>query len=273
MREAEDVATAPSGTGIEVWWQEQGSGDPVLLINGLSSPSGTWFRLAGRLAPRFRVLTFDNRGTGRTGVPEGSYSVETMAQDAVAVLDAAGVASAHVVGLSMGGLIAQELALTAPDRLRSLVLASTHAGIPHGGDADPEIAAALAGAAGLPAAERTKALAPFLYAPGTSQLERDRDEAARAAAPTDESGYVRQLVGVAPWERLADLSSLAMPVMVLHGALDRLVPPRFGERLAAAIPHARHVVLEGAAHALFTDQEEVAATAVSSFFSHVTVRT
>jgi pimeloyl-ACP methyl ester carboxylesterase len=253
----------------DIWWDEEGDGDAILLVNGLSSPSDTWFRLTRHLRPHFRVLTFDNRGVGRTGVPQGPYSVELMAADAAAVLAAADVASAHVLGLSMGGLIAQEMTLNEPDRVRSLILASTHVGIPHAVDADPSVAAILGRAAQLPTRERMVALEPLLYAEETPRAEIELDHEVRESRPTDESGYLNQLLGSSTWERLADLSRLGVPTLVLHGGADRLVPPMYARGLADAIPSARLEILEGAGHEIFTDREDDAARAVIKFLVDV----
>ena len=105
-------------------WESDGpdDGQAVLLIMGLAYPAAMWFRQVPALAEHHRVLRLDNRGAGRTGdVPGAPYTVETMAADCLAVLDAAKVATAHIVGISMGGLMAQEIAMTAPERVRSLV--------------------------------------------------------------------------------------------------------------------------------------------------------
>ena len=112
-----------------MYWEEHGSGPPVLLIMGLSFTHEMWFRVLPSLASRYRVIVFDNRGMGRSDVPRGLYSIRQMASDAHTVLKAAGVAAADVVGASMGGMIAQELALRFPQCVRRLVLACTS----HGG--------------------------------------------------------------------------------------------------------------------------------------------
>src|SRR6266571_1404047 len=95
--------------GAKIYWEAHGSGDPLLLIMGLGASLEAWDRIAPMLAMRYRTILFDNRGVGRSDVPSGPYSLETMADDAAAVLDAAGVESSHVFGASMGGMIAQEL--------------------------------------------------------------------------------------------------------------------------------------------------------------------
>ena len=108
--------------GVKIYWEEEGKGAPVLLIMGLGWPSYMWYRTKPLVAKQYRTITFDNRGAGRGGVPPGPYPLATMASDAAAVLDAAGVESAHFYGVSMGGMIAQEFALQYPKRVKSLIL-------------------------------------------------------------------------------------------------------------------------------------------------------
>ena len=126
-----------------IYWDEQGSGEPLLLIMGLSYPSYMWHRSRPVLAQRYRTIALDNRGVGQSDAPPGVYSIALMASDAAAVLDAAGVESAHVFGASMGGMIAQEFALQYPNRVRSLILGCTAAGGPHAVQAEPEALQAL----------------------------------------------------------------------------------------------------------------------------------
>src|SRR5271168_4351769 len=125
--------------GTKIHWDEQGQGAPVLLIMGLGYASAMWHRTRPVLAQWYRTIAFDNRGVGLSDVPPGPYSIATMASDAAAVLDAAGIASAHVFGVSMGGMIAQEFALQYPQRVRSLILGCTHAGGPQAVRAEPEV--------------------------------------------------------------------------------------------------------------------------------------
>lgn len=242
--------------GATIWWEAEGSGPPVLLIMGLGYPGDMWYRLVARLAPRFRTIRFDNRGVGRTGVPAGPYPVAVMAADALAVLAAAGEPAAHVVGASMGGLIAQELAITAPERVRSLVLLCTHPGLPHATMPEPEALALVAARASMTPEEAAEASVPFVYAPGTPRPRIEEDFAVRAQLPTDPAGYAYQAAGSAPFDRYDDLGRIVAPTLVVHGTDDRLVPAGNAKILADAIPGAQLALIEGASHILFTDQEE-----------------
>src|SRR5271155_3320601 len=117
--------------GARIYWDEQGHGAPVLLIMGLGYTSHMWHRTRPVLAQHYQTVVLDNRGVGKSDVPPGPYSIASMASDAAAVLDAAGTGSAHVFGVSMGGMIAQEFALQYPKRVRSLILGCTASGGPH----------------------------------------------------------------------------------------------------------------------------------------------
>ena len=116
--------------GAMIYWDEQGQGEPVLLIMGLGWASPMWHRSRPVLAERYRTIALDNRGVGRSDMPPGPYAIALMASDAASVLDAAGIEGTHVFGVSMGGMIAQEFALQYPRRVRSLILGCTAAGGP-----------------------------------------------------------------------------------------------------------------------------------------------
>src|SRR5262245_26968935 len=116
--------------GTRIYWEEHGQGEPLLLIMGLGYSLEMWHRSLAVLAGGYRTIVFDNRGVGRSDVPPGPYPIATMAADAAAVMDAVGIQRAYVFGISMGGMIAQELALQQPQRVLSLILGCTHCGAP-----------------------------------------------------------------------------------------------------------------------------------------------
>lgn len=254
--------------GVALWWEASGEGEPLVLINGLSSSSDVWFRLLPRLEPHFHVIRFDNRGTGRSDVPAGPYTSDLMASDVEAVLDAARVASTHVLGMSMGGLIAQEFAVSRPDRVRSLILAATHPGRSRA-VSSAEAAQALAGGSGMESGDVHEAVVPLTYAAGTKRERIDEDLTVRAQRPTSPEGYKNQLLGMSTFDRYGDLASILVPTLVLHGAEDKLVPVENARVLARAIPDSRLVTLDRASHQLFTDQEEDAARTVLEFLGTV----
>jgi len=155
-----------------IWWDQSGAGDPILLIMGHAYGAGMWHRTTPELAASYRVIRFDNRGVGRSSDPPGLYPVPLLADDALAVLDAAGAASAHVYGVSLGGAIALQLALDHPGRVRSLILGCTAAsaeGVPRG--------ALLTRARSLlPAAALNRMAWELLYGPGTPASRRAEDQ-------------------------------------------------------------------------------------------------
>jgi pimeloyl-ACP methyl ester carboxylesterase len=244
--------------GARIAWEADGpeGATPVLLVMGLAYPAAMWFRLVPALADRYRVIRVDNRGAGLTGdVPGAPYTVETMAGDCLAVLDAAGVHQAHVVGISMGGLIAQEIALTAPERVRSLCLTATHPGIAHA-VVDPEAMAMLMKRGEMTPAEAAEASVPFNYAPSTPRERIEEDWAVRFPLAATNEGYMAQAVGTAQWDGYDRIPGITARTLVLHGEIDRLVPPANGRTIAERIPGAELVLVPDANHVLMTDQPE-----------------
>jgi 3-oxoadipate enol-lactonase len=259
---------------VEIHWLRAGdrAGPPVLLVMGLSGSHRDWYRLVPHLAD-CDVVLFDNRGIGRSSAVRGLLTMDDMARDAVAVLDAAGLGAAHVHGTSMGGMIAQHLALAHRSRVRSLVLSATSPG----GMLDKPPWRLLAATALRPiiGSRRTwPMVAPMIYAERTrlgapERVKEDlrvRSEHATAARTT-----VAQMAAIARHDTRRRLGELAgLPVSVLHGDLDHLVPLAHGRALADAIPGARFVLLEGSAHILTTDDEHGLARAVRDHLAHAT---
>jgi len=261
-----NVVTRPDGAQIA--WYDEGSGTPVLLVMGLAYPAAAWFRQVPVLAQRHRVLRLDNRGAGATGdAPGAPYTVELMAADCLAVLDEAGVEAAHVVGISMGGLMAQELALSHPERLLSLTLMSSHPGTA-AGVWPQEVHDFLAARFVMPAEERAEFSIPFNYHPRTPRELIEEDWAVRAPGTAGPVGYAAQ-GGTALWCRYDELPTVTTPTLVTVGAQDRLCVPGNSEKLAAAIPDAKLVLVEGANHLVTTDQaDEVNRMLLAWFAEH-----
>ena len=252
--------------GANIYWEEQGSGYPILLIMGLGASLEAWDRMAPALARRYRVLLFDNRGVGRSDVPPGPYSLETMADDAAAVLDAAGVESAHIYGASMGGMIAQEFALRHPSRVRKLILGCTACGGREAVRADPEVVAALTARATMPREEAMWMMAPYIYDTSTPRERIEEDFRSRLSANGSNEGYAAQYDAIRAWSgSFARLAGLRMPTLVIHGETDRLVPPENGRIVARGIAGSKLVMLPRASHIYMTDQTEATSSAIMSF--------
>jgi pimeloyl-ACP methyl ester carboxylesterase len=272
------VATSNS-RDREISWHEEGphergaAGEPVLLIMGLGASSRLWYRLLPWLSRRHRAILFDNRGTGDSAPVRTRLTMRGLARDAITVLDEAGVESAHVVGASMGGMIAQHVALDHRERVRSLVLACTTAGGRSG--APPWRLLATAALRPLLGAARTFPLvAPALYAPTTLRERPERvreDLRMRTADATSPLTFYAQMGAIAGHDTRARLDELAsVPTLVLHGADDSLVPPDRGRRLADLIPGARFELIPSCGHLLTTDAEEHTAGAILEHLERVT---
>lgn len=251
--------------GARIYWNEQGSGPPILLIMGLSFTHEMWFRVLPILSKRHRTIFFDNRGMGRSDVPRGPYRMKLMAQDAAAVLDAAGVSAAHVIGASMGGMIAQEMALRHPQRVLSLLLGCTSYGgllarWPSFSHAPRDLPLAEDARS-----EREAALIPILYAPSTPMELIQEDLRVRAQCNWSYRGFWGQFGGVLLWNSYRRLPRLKVPTLVVHGEEDKLVPPVNGRVVARRIPGARFVLLPKAGHVLLTDQLSACVDVMEAF--------
>jgi len=253
-------------SGAKLYWEEHGAGDPLLLIMGLGASLEAWDRIAPALAKKYRTILFDNRGVGRSDVPPGPYSLETMADDAAAVLDAADVPSAHVMGISMGGMIAQELALRHPRRVRKLILGCTSCGGREAVRADAEVAAALKARATMPREQAMWMMAPFIYDVSTPRARIEEDFRSRLSANGSNEGYAAQYQAILAWSGThARLAGMKTPTLVIHGESDRLVPPGNGRVIARAIPGAKLLMLPNASHIFLTDQHAASSAAILSF--------
>ena len=250
-----------------IYWDEQGQGAPVLLIMGLSYPSDMWHRARPALATHYQTIALDNRGIGRSDVPHGPYPIALMASDAAAVLDAAGVESAHVFGVSMGGMIAQEFALQYPKRVRSLILGCTAAGGPTAVRAEPEATEMLRARGNMSPEEAIEAAVPFIYDSATPRERIDEDLVIRRPWLPRPEGYTAQLQGIIAWEAYSRLSAIAAPTLVIHGETDRLVPPDNGKLIAERIPGAKLVMIPHASHLFTTDQTETSLRVILEFLN------
>ena len=249
--------------GAKIYWDEQGHGAPVLLIMGLGYTSVMWHRTRPALA-RYRTVAFDNRGVGRSDVPPGPYSIATMASDAAAVLDAAGITRAHVFGVSMGGMIAQEFALQYPARTHSLILGCTSSGGPSSIRADSNVIDVLL-MRGMTPEQAREAILPYIYDANTPREKIEQDVSLRQPWLPSPDGYMAQLQGILAWEGYSRIAQITAPTLVIHGKSDALVPPGNGELIAERIPGAKLVQLEHASHMFLTDQAQAAHKEILEF--------
>jgi 3-oxoadipate enol-lactonase len=241
---------------VELAYELLGDGPPLLLIQGLGYGGRGWGPTLDLLAEDFTAAAFDNRGFGASDVPPGPYSVRELAEDARAVLDAAGFEQAHVVGASLGGMVAQELALAHPARIDKLVLACT---TPGGPGAYPMPARTVSLMLEAPAMPPDLALRRFVenaLGDGASEDLVERIVSYRTANPPDLAGWQAQAAAGATHDAFDRIADITAATLVIHGTEDAVVDPRNAELLAERIPGARLELLRGCGHLAFWEEPE-----------------
>ena len=255
--------------GAGLHYERAGDGEPLLLIQGMSGTRLSWGRpFLERLQGDFDTVVFDNRGIGDSDEVTDPFTIADLAADAATVLDAVGWESAHVIGISMGGMIAQELALSAPERVRTLTLGCTYCGGPGSALADPADFGALAEAMASGNRDRVfRAMWEINLSPGfraaETEAERYADFTAMAEAlPARQRTVQLQLQAIVAHDTQARLPELGMPTLVVHGTADRLLPMVNGELIASLVPGATLELLEDVGHMYWWEQPERAADLV-----------
>jgi pimeloyl-ACP methyl ester carboxylesterase len=254
------IATAADGTRLH--YIVEGTGPPIVLVGGkTSSIEGAWWRYIAPLARQAKVIALDNRGAGASDKPDSEYSTRLMANDALAVLHAAGETSAHCVGISMGGMILQQLAIDHPDAVRSLILIATHCGG----------VAATASEAADPRLDKSP-LRRFAKLYEARFLVEHPDWVAADAKHFGKMplhAIVRQDQAVRHHNLCDRLGSIDQPVLILHGRQDRMVPVGLGEALERGLPNARLRVLDPAGHQVHSEQFPTVLRLVLDFVEEV----
>jgi pimeloyl-ACP methyl ester carboxylesterase len=254
--------------GVTLHYETRGRGAPLLLVAGLASDALSWLTVAEPLASRYRTIAPDNRGVGRTLPQDVPVDVDTIADDCAALLDHLGVAQADVLGHSMGGFVAQRLAARHPDRVRRLVLVATGH---RAGERIVDRFFALADRldAGEDRATWFRSLFEAIFTRRFLSDPAMVDLALRWAIeyPFAQSaaGFRRQCEAMAAFDSREDVRAIAHPALVVAGREDVLFPPERCAAFAAALPGARSAVIEGAAHAVHTEQPRAFVEAVVGF--------
>jgi pimeloyl-ACP methyl ester carboxylesterase len=259
----------------EIHYEVTGRPDapPLLLVMGMGFSSRAWHTLPALLGGEFRVIVFDNCGTGRSSGPPRMFRTRDMADDAVAVLDALGLPAVHVFGISMGGMIAQEIALRHPDRVLALALGATFAGHLRSSKPSPLVAFELLRAALRGDRLPPERLARLLVSSAFFSGERAAyDRWFRNVERIRGGVALRQILAVLTHETRRRLPRLAVPTLVLTGDEDRLVPPANSRELARLVPGAKLVVLRGAGHVFPVERPAETVAALRDFFLSFTPR-
>lgn len=234
----------------ETYYEVHGEGEPLLCVMGLAADTLGWALQIPSWSKRFRVIVFDNRDVGRSSYADGDYEVADMAADALALADELGLDSFHLVGLSMGGAIAQQIALAAPQRVRTLTLVVTYAG--WGRLGRDKAAMWIRDAADRSREERIDELLMLVLSEETYENERLigflRQVMLDNPNPQRPDGFARQLAASRRHDARDRLGELGMPVHVVGAEQDILVPVWKSRELARLVPDAKLTVLEGAGH-------------------------
>jgi pimeloyl-ACP methyl ester carboxylesterase len=249
-----------SANGINIYYEVHGQGPNLALIEGVGYHTWMWYRQVPAFAPHFRTLIYDNRGVGRSDKPEGPYTHVQNADDLAALLDVLGWDRTHVLGVSMGGFIAQEFALKYPERLDRLVLVATGFGGPHMVPVPPEAQRALLPNPELSPEEKIRSAMPVAFGdrswPDKHGDEFERIVSWRLEYPQPPEAAVAQVMAGVTFNVEERLGQIKAPTLVVAGTEDAVVPPQNAELLAAAIPHVKLDLIPGAGHLVIIEQAE-----------------
>jgi pimeloyl-ACP methyl ester carboxylesterase len=244
-----------AANGVELWFEQEGDGDDVLFISGLADEGACWVDQVAGLRDRYRLTTFDNRGVGRSATPDGPFQIADFAADTIALMDTLGLERAHVVGSSMGGAIAQELALAHPDRVRSLVLNGTWC---RGDRFLHEVFRNW-----MWSAEKADSIRDFLvtvnlwcFSPriwneGIMDGWIDAAEASPNAQSVD--AFCRSAQALIEHDTADRLGAISAPTLVSVGELDLCLPSRYSQAIVDRIPGARLVIVPEVGHQPFQE--------------------
>jgi len=258
---------------LEIEYELRGKGPPLLMINGFRRSRVVWLEgVLKPLAERFQLILMDNRGTGNSDKPQDGYSIEAFADDCAGLIAGLGLPAAHVFGVSMGGMIAQRLALRHPQKVRGLALGCTNCG--RGGSIAPErrIGELLRLVPGdtMDAREVARLQEELFFMPGFRQSQRELVELLFDLGeqnPTPAHAVKGQLKAIGAFDACAELPQIKAPTLVIAGEGDPLIPPENSRLIAARIPGAQLVLLPDASHLFWIEKPRETADALISFFS------
>jgi pimeloyl-ACP methyl ester carboxylesterase len=255
--------------GVNLYYEEHGSGDPLILIMGFTVSSIGWHWNIPAFARSFRTIVFDNRGVGQSDKPDEPYSMAMFADDTAGVLDTLGIDQAHVFGISMGGMIAQEFALRYPQRVKTLVLGCTHCGGPQAVlSQDPDVLNMLGNIESVDVQQAAITMTKVAVTPWFMQRRMDvllQLNQLSMQHPTPKHGMVRQMQAIQGHDTYERLPQITSPTLVLTGKEDGLVPPENSVTLARRIPNADLSILSNASHLFNIELPDTTAEIVQGF--------
>jgi pimeloyl-ACP methyl ester carboxylesterase len=244
--------------GITIYYEIHGRGNPLLLIMGLRRNAEWWYRQIPELSPHFQVIAFDNRGAGRSDQPPREYSIGLFAEDTAALLDGLGIPRAHVLGISMGGYIAQELAINFPEKVQRLVLGCTGCGGRRAVRMSPEGMAKFTAVQGLNPEQILRKDMDIYFSERFIRENQERIKEFIAVSLRDyqpADAFQRQLAACQAHDTGDRLDRLTAPTLIMTGDDDPLVPPQNSRILQELIPGAELTLFPGLRHCFFMEAD------------------
>ncbi|HBA84514.1 MAG TPA: hypothetical protein DCZ95_10510 [Verrucomicrobia bacterium] len=255
------------GNGINIYYEEQGAGEPIVCMAGMAASHDSWTPARAELARHFRVVTFDNRGIGQTDAPDAPYSIDQMADDTAALIDALALHSAHIAGQSMGSGIAQSLAVRHPQRVRKLILCNPFTRISETALFVFRTNAHLL-REGAPASLAFEVILPWLFSDAFFQDQtkvRATIELTRALPPQQTlQAFERQIDALAAFDSEKMLKNISAPTLIIAGAHDLMTPADAARAMAQRIPHARFETV-AAGHLSIVESPAVVSKLIADF--------
>jgi pimeloyl-ACP methyl ester carboxylesterase len=245
---------------MELHYVRGGQGEPLLLIQGMSGTHLSWGEpFLSRLSGDFDTVAYDHRGIGFSPQADGPFSIADLADDAETLFDRLEWQTAHVMGISMGGMVAQELALRHPQRIRTLTLGCTYCGGPGSSLAGPEViqelgAAQMSGDAELALQTGFRINTSQAFRSEPSNYDAFREMA--LSAPARLATILLQMQAIAAHDTQSRLREIDKPTLVLHGMEDQMIPYRNGEIIASQIPGSRLELFEDVGHMFWWEQPQ-----------------
>ena len=254
--------------GVNLYYEEWGHGEPLLLIMGMGANTTDWEPLIPDLSQGQKLIAFDNRVSGRSDKPGGPLTMELFADDAVALLDTLGIEKAHIFGVSMGGMIAQELALRYPERLLTLILGATMCGGSHAIPPPMDRILEWINTGNLPPAKAATDCLPFLYS--QKFIDQKKSYLIKSSLRTShlripKHDIYRQLKAITHFDSYDRLPQIQVPTLVLTGNADLIVPAENSRILTNQIPEAELIVFEGIGHGFLVEVSAKVNSAVIDF--------
>lgn len=254
--------------GLKIYYESHGQGEPLILIRGLGSNADHWYPQVPDFAAHYRVIVFDNRGIGRSGDPGEDVTIQNMAADTIGLMDALHIERAHILGVSMGGMIAQEIAIHHAQRVKSLILVVTHGGGERQLRAEASVIQLIRAMVLEGSLSSRIAALPAFFDPLTLKQNPACVQTYAAAAskyPADTKILSSQWRAVQAHDVYDRLPAIQAPTLVLASEGDVLIPPGNSELLAKRIPNARLVTIAGGGHQILIEQPNACNQAVLEF--------